>query len=138
MRRQDGSATVELAMLAPVLILLMLFVVYAGRVVEAKADVVFAAAEAARAASLTGPSEAHLSATQSVAANIDETGLMCSALDIEVDTTMFEPGGWVSVTVACVTDLSDLTLLNVPGTRVFTATSSEVIDVYRARGASEP
>ena len=40
----------------------------------------------------------------------------------------------VAVTVRCDASMADVTLLGVPGTRSFTAASTEVIDTYRSDG----
>ena len=47
-----GSASLELVLVTPVVLLLLLFVVCAGRLAEARADVDRAARDAARAASI--------------------------------------------------------------------------------------
>lgn len=57
--------------------------------------------------------------------------MSCSTLEAIVDTSDFEPGGTVTVTVECTAPMADVTLLGVPGTRTFTATATEVIDTYR-------
>ena len=49
-RDQDGTLAVEAAIVAPVLLVLMLLVVYAGRAASTDADVRSAAARAARQA----------------------------------------------------------------------------------------
>lgn len=133
-RRNDaGALSTELAVVTPVVIGLVLFVVYAGRTVEAEADVAYAAYEAARAATLSGtPGQAETAAAETAAANIAEGSVSCHTLDVAVDTGSFQPGGQVTVTITCITALSDLALLAVPGSRSFTATASSVVDTYRA------
>jgi hypothetical protein len=110
----------------------MLLVVFAGRVAHADGEVRRAAAEAARAASLRQSSEAAVEAARATAAsNLDDSGFVCNDLTTTVDTSQFTAGGRVAVTVRCVADMSDVTLLGVPGTRVFESRSVEVIDRYR-------
>jgi len=127
-----GSVAVETAVIAPALVALLLLVVFAGRVSHADAAVRRAASEAARAASLEYfPEAAEESATATVEANLATAGMVCGELTTIVDTTDLRPGGQVAVTVRCVADMSDVTLLGVPGERVFEATSVEVIDRFR-------
>ena len=132
-RSEVGSVSTELAVLTPLLIGFMLLAVYAGRVVQAEADVAHAAQEAARAASLQGDPEAVEEAAQeTAAANVSEGRVACRRLEVTADTDAFGAGGQVSVTVSCEASFADLALLAVPGTRTFTATAVEVIDTYRA------
>ena len=134
-RSERGSISVEVAVIAPAFVFLMLLVVYAGKVSEADGNVERAAAEGARAASLRqNPAAAVDDARAVVEANLAAAGVPCSQLDTSVDTSMFEPGGTVTVTVRCDASMADVTLLGVPGTRSFTATSTEVIDTYRSDG----
>lgn len=136
---QRGAVSTELVVLAPLLIGFMLFVVFAGRVAQAEGDIANAAHEAARAASLTGgPQAAAQAATTSVEANIAEGTVACQRLDVQVDTSRFDAGGQVSVTVSCDASFNDIALLAVPGSRTFIATAVEVIDVYRADTRTPP
>ena len=131
-RSERGSVSVEVAVIAPAFVFLLLLVVFAGKVSEADGNVERAAAEGARAASLRqNPGDAIDDAQAVVAANLDAAGVPCTSLDTVVDTSTFEPGGTVTVTVTCEASMADVTLLGVPGTRVFTAQAVEVIDNYR-------
>ncbi|HMS88509.1 MAG TPA: TadE/TadG family type IV pilus assembly protein [Acidimicrobiales bacterium] len=131
-RSERGSVSVEVAVIAPAFVFLMLLVVFAGKVSEADGNVERAAAEGARAASLRQhPGNAATDARSTVEANLATAGVSCSTLEAIVDTSDFEPGGTVTVTVECTAPLADVTLLGVPGTRTFTATATEVIDTYR-------
>lgn len=128
-----GALSTELAVITPVIIGLVLFVVYSGRTVQAEADVANAAYEAARAATLAGtPQSAETAATEVAAANIAEGSVSCETLDVGVDTSAFQPGGQVVVTITCHASFADLALLAVPGTRSFTSSSVSVVDTYRA------
>lgn len=130
---ERGSVSVEVAVIAPAFIFLMLLVVFAGKVSEADGNVERAAAEGARAASLRqDPAVAVDDAEAAAEANLAQAGVPCTDLTIGVDTSDFEPGGTVTVTVTCQASMADVTLLGVPGTRTFTATSVEVIDTYRS------
>ena len=131
-RDQRGSVAVEMAVLAPALVVLLLLVVFAGRVAQADGDVRRAASAAARAASLRqDPGEAEVAGRQTASANLVASGVGCARLDTDVDTTQFFAGGTVAVTVRCTASMADVSLLGVPGRRTFSARSIEVIDRYR-------
>ncbi|MGH9030546.1 MAG: TadE/TadG family type IV pilus assembly protein [Acidimicrobiia bacterium] len=131
-RDDRGAVAVEVAVLAPALVALMLLVVFAGRVSHADGEVRRAASEAARAASLRQSPEAAVEAARATAAsNLADSGFVCDELTTSVDTAQLVAGGRVSVSVRCVADMSDVTMLGVPGTRTFESRSVEVIDRYR-------
>ena len=133
--REEGSVAVEVAVVAPAFVFLMLLVVFAGRVSEADTTIRRAASEAARAASLRQhPRHATAHPETGAGADLSAARVRRLPLTIEVDDTDFRPGGTVSVTVDCVASMADVTLLGVPGTRTFTARSTEVIDRYRGDG----
>jgi Flp pilus assembly protein TadG len=131
-----GSVAVETAVVAPILVFLLLLVVFAGRVAQAEGDVRRAASEAARAASLEQfPDAATTEAERVVTANLSASGVVCGALDVDVETDDLVPGGSVAVTVRCTASMEDVTLLGVPGEREFVARSLEVVDRYRGEAA---
>lgn len=133
---ERGSVAVETAIIAPALVALLLLVVFAGRVSQAEAEVRRAASEGARAASLEYFGDAaETAATDRVAENLKDNGVVCAELATEVDTSQLIPGGSVSVTVHCTADMADVALLGVPGKRTFVARSIEVIDRYRGSGS---
>jgi Flp pilus assembly protein TadG len=132
---ERGALTTELAVIMfPFLVGCLALVVFAGRVAEAEGDVQSAAQEAARAATLTGDPVAAETMARSVAtANLATARVDCArGIAIQVDATAFNPGGLVTVTVTCTADFSDIAYLKVPGSRAFTATATEVVDVYRS------
>jgi Flp pilus assembly protein TadG len=98
---QRGSMTVEFVLVAPLLLLLMLFLVLAGRVVEAHGQVDGAARDAARAASIArSPGEAQAAADQAVSADV--SGLCAPPVVLG-----FVPGSQaVTVRLNCTLDLS--------------------------------
>ncbi|WP_018504998.1 TadE/TadG family type IV pilus assembly protein [Parafrankia discariae] len=128
-----GSAAIELTLLAPLIILLLLLIVYAGRAVNARGQVDTAAHTAARAASIArSPAQAVAAAEQAVAPDPAGSDGPCTALTVQVDTSQFRPGGVVRATVECRLDQSDLAAgLPIPGQRTLTTTASAPIDVYR-------
>jgi Flp pilus assembly protein TadG len=130
-----GSAAVEAAIIAPAVLALLLLVVLAGRVVEAGGEVQSAASAAARAGSQERTEAGAVEAAErTVNENLVDAGLACTPLArvrVEADV---RPGEQVRVTVECTVQLGDMALLNVPGTRTFRATATEVVDTFRGSG----
>ena len=131
LRDARGSAATELVLVTPLLLLLVLFVVFLGRLSSARQDVTSAARDAARAASLRAdPATAAADAEIAAQASFADRGTSCRELTVNVDTSRFRPGGSVGVQVICTADLSDLALLHVPGHRTVSADAREVIDAF--------
>ena len=127
--------TTELVLIVPVLLVLLGLVVMTGRLGEANTHVGHAAHQAARAASLAGSADsARLDAVQTATANLDDLGIGCRDLIVEVDTSRFEPGGHVGVSVTCTVDLKDLAFAGLPGRRTLQGEAVEVIDRLRGVG----
>ncbi len=134
---EDGSAAVELTLLAPVVILLLLLIVAVGRQIQTRMQVDDAAATAARAASTArSPAQAQAAARAAVTAGLPGGTPSCRAVTVTVDASDFRPGGVVRVTVACTVDLADLTGLRLPASRTLASTSTAVIDRYRGVDAT--
>lgn len=130
--RDRGSAAAELVLITPFLVLLLLFAVAAGRLVQARLDVDAAAQQAARAASLARtPEAATAQATQVAQAALAGQSITCDPALITLDLGDFIPGGQVSVQVSCTVHLSDLSLLHIPGSETITSTFTSPIDTYR-------
>lgn len=135
---ERGSMTVELAVLAPALVLVLVAMVAAGRIVIAHGSVEAAARDAARQASISrDPSSARTAALTSARAALAREGLEC-APTVSVDTGGFSaPLGrqaTVSATVTCEVQLSDLALPGIPGSKVLTSRFTSSLDPFRARG----
>jgi Flp pilus assembly protein TadG len=134
-KREEGTMTTELVLIVPVLLVLLGFVVMTGRIGQASTNVDHAAHQAARAASLVGTADsARLDAVQTATANLDDLGIGCRDLVVEVDTSRFEPGGHVGVSVTCTVDLKDLAFAGLPGQRTLRGEAVEVIDRFRGVG----
>lgn len=133
-----GSYTLELAVLAPVLLLLLGFIVAAGRVALAGSTVDGIARDAARAASLARTPDAAQSAAQTTATHTAaQQNIDCTNLAVHVDTSGFtapvgEPAS-VVVHVACTATLGDLAIPGLPGSKTLTASFTSPLDPYRAR-----
>jgi len=135
--RQDGSATVELAVLGPVLIMVLLTIVGVGRVAVAKQVVQAAAGQAARAASIARTQDtAQADALSAAQATLNGQSLHCKTTTVTVDTSQLSKQvgdrADVSVTVTCVVDLGDVSgLAPLPGSLTVTKTDASPIDTYR-------
>ena len=91
--------------------ILLLFVVFLGRVTEAQAVISDAAHQAARAASIAqSPAAATAQARQAAGTALSGRGLACQHFTVSVGLGGFRPGGTVRATVTCTTGLSDLAL----------------------------
>lgn len=132
--RGDGGAVASEMAVVMVAFLagFLMLVVYAGRVGQAGNDVRSAAHEAARAASLqANATQAEAAAYETAASNLSTSGMACAGgLSVATDTSNLVGGGTVTVTVSCTASLSDVASLNVPGSRTYTASATEVVDVF--------
>jgi Flp pilus assembly protein TadG len=136
--REAGSASLELVIWAPVLLLVAAVIVLAGRAAQATQAVEVAAAEAARAASAAGTQvQATARAKSAANAALSSAGLRCSSTSVTVDTSEWSrPAGTparVSARIGCRLGLSDLSIPGVPGSKDVSATASSALDVFRVR-----
>lgn len=135
---QQGSASVELAILIPGLVLMLGLIICGGRIWFAKATVVEASNSAARAASLERTVGAARSSGQEAGQRALTTdGLRCSATSVEVDTSAFAVAvgnpATITASVGCTVKFSDLGLRFLPGTIRMVGSASAALDTYRAR-----
>ena len=136
--REPGSVSVERALLAPALLVLLSFAVVAGRTQIAENAVQDAARAAAREASLArdAPTAIALAGAQAEG-TLDAQDLRCQRTTIEVDTAGFQapPGqpGDVSVSITCVVGMADLLAPGLPGSVTVEASFTSSVDAYRER-----
>ena len=119
-RRDRGSFSLELAVLAPALLLVISFIISVGRVTEGRALTEGAARDAARAATINhnGNAEAAAQAAYDAATK----GHDCA--DLVITPRVPVPGGSVTATASCrVTTLW--------GKQTITRTSVSAVDIYR-------
>jgi Flp pilus assembly protein TadG len=122
----------EAVIAAPVILLLVVFVIGAARLANAHQLVDDAAGDAARAASAAGSEgQALASATQTARVSLGGRGVSCSPLSVAVDLSDWAPGGTVGVTVTCTAQLGDLGPLDLGLSRTVTARAASVLDPYR-------
>lgn len=138
LRADRGSVSVELAILAPALLLLVSFAIWAGRTRIADNALQEAARSAARQASLAvDQASAADQATAQARQSIAEQNVRCSSLDVTVDTAGFQvPVGTsadVTVTLTCTVAMSDLLAPGLPGAVTLHASFASPVDAYRER-----
>jgi Flp pilus assembly protein TadG len=135
--RDGGSVTLELAVLAPVFVLFLAFLVAAGRIALAHGAVEAAARDAARQASIArDPASAQRDAYATAVATLSSEHLSCDP-QVSVNTAgLTVPAGrpgTVTATVICTLPLSVIALPGIPGSRTIQATASSPVDPYRGR-----
>lgn len=133
-----GSATLEFAILAPALLMLIGMVIAAGRIQVAASAVEQAAASAAREASIARtPLTAGVAGRRAANDSLRDQGVPCDVLDLTVDTSGFAVAvgqpAQVEVRIACSLPLSDLVVPGLPGTRTVRAQFASPLDRYRSR-----
>lgn len=132
LRHDRGSVTVELVVLAPLLVMLALFVLYAGRSGEALLQIRHAADQGARAASIVSPEKMTGVGRAAALADLARSGVACVDAVVNVAVDDDAPVRSVLVEVECEVRRRGLDLLGVTR-RVLYASSIEVIDVWRVR-----
>jgi len=127
-RRDRGSVSVEMVVLTPLLVVLTLFGVFAGRATEGLTSVQHAADQGARAASKVAEARMEAVGRSAALEDLRNRGVACVAPRISV--TRGDGGRTVTVGIECSSSSDGLGLLGVdsPSLR---ATSTEVIDFYR-------
>ncbi len=127
-----GSASVELVLVTPLLMLVLLIVVALGRLADARLVVADAAHQAARAASLERSERAaRTQAGRAAATALKEAGATCRRPSVTVTTGGLTPGTNVSARVSCTADLGDLTFTGMPGRVPLVGTAVSAVDSYR-------
>ncbi|MFF7995116.1 TadE/TadG family type IV pilus assembly protein [Kitasatospora xanthocidica] len=134
-RRDEGSASIEAAILFPVLLLFLLIAITAGRIVLAGQAVDAAAEDAARDASLARTSNQAAGAAEAAArSTLAQQGLHCTSgglsVHVRVELGRLGVGGTVTTTVVCNVALSDLAFPGAPGSHTVTSSFTSTIDRY--------
>jgi Flp pilus assembly protein TadG len=146
--RDRGLITTELVIVLPILVSFLYLLVLAGRLTDARSDVVGAANDAARAASLqTNLAAAQIQAQAAAEDTVRGERLHCIGNDgaptVNVEAIAppnpppGQPGGFargadVRVTVTCQVNTSDLNFIGVGATVTLTEVAWEPIDPYRS------
>ncbi|MDQ1249783.1 MAG: hypothetical protein QG597_4159 [Actinomycetota bacterium] len=143
-----GSVTIEVAILAPALLMLLGLAIVGGRYELAAGTIEAAASAGARAASLARTAaDAQRDARRLVEASLHDQDLHCRNTTVSVDTSGFatrqvlRPAetpvpAHVTVTLTCQLDTALLSLPGLPGSTTIRATASSVLDTYRANSSA--
>ena len=135
-RGEQGSAAIEAVIAGPMVVLMILLVVFGGRVALAHQSVQAIAADTARAASLArSPAEATAAANHAMQAGFDQNQ-PCKQQSLSLDLAGFDkPPGTpanVTATISCRLTSADLGLPGLPDLQISSAMTSAV-DTYRER-----
>lgn len=133
-----GSATIELAILTPALLILIGLAIAAGRLTTAHTAINHAAAAAARQASLQRTIDAaRTAATSSATADLAQQGITCTSLHLDLNLTGFRtPVGQpaqVRALLTCQIPLADLAVPGMPGGHEVAGAAVSVLDTWRGR-----
>jgi Flp pilus assembly protein TadG len=133
--RDRGEANaLGLVLIAPVAIALAILILWIGRKVDTDAQVQAASSAAAQAAARQRNPLAAVAAAQSTATLMLTDLQACSGGPaVSIDASQFRAGGEVTVVVTCSPERSDLALSG-PDSATFSASSTALIDPYRADG----
>lgn len=134
-RSERGTAAVEMALLAPVLIVLVAAVVAAGRIVETESAVLAVAREAARtAADAPDAASAHTAAASTATQVAAGLGLDPSRIVVTQSASGFGRGEPYRVSVSYEVRLEDLPGLGaLPGSFSVSAEHAELIQRFKSR-----
>jgi len=129
--RDRGSATAELVLIMPLILLMLAFLVLCYRISDARLRLADAAHQAARAASIApSPAQAVTDAQSTAHSALADAGITCEALTVTTDPAGLAPGALVHVTVSCSVGLDDLAMLGVPGTAALHASATSPVDLH--------
>lgn len=136
--REEGSSSVSFVIIAPAIVLVIGFLIFAGRVSIAGNVVESAASAASRDASLARTQEGAQANAQAAARRVlAEQGTNCASINVDVDTSGLRAPlgqlGTVRATVTCIANLSDIGIPGIPGTKTLTSSASSPVDAYRQK-----
>jgi Flp pilus assembly protein TadG len=131
----QGSSTVEMVLIAPVLMVLILLVVYAGRLSQTNSQVRHASDQAARAASLVNHDKQVGAASAAALQDLANNGVGCVSPSVTISATRIGQSDAVTATVSCSVNRSEMAPL-APGNQRIVASSTEVIDRRRGGGVT--
>ncbi len=123
-----GLSTIEVVILAPVMMLFILVIVAFGLLVNGRGQVDGAARDAARAGSLQRDSFTAMQQARSAAA-ADLTGTCSGPVRVTQISDGFQPGGLFTVEVTC--RVRGLAMLGLNVAKQLTGRSSAPLDPYR-------
>ncbi len=137
----ERGTTLEVVIYGAGMLMVLLFVIAAFRIGGGYQSIQAAASAAARDASIArNPSTAYSNAMTAARSTLEQQGIRCSPLDVQVDVSGFAaPVGTpasIRVDITCNVPLGDLAVPGLPGHRVITAHAESVLDTFRIRGTT--
>jgi Flp pilus assembly pilin Flp len=134
-RNEDGSAAVEFALLAPLLLALLALVIAVGRVITIRSAVESISREAARSASAAQTAEAALNTAQARADQVaGELELDPARLDLETNIGEFTRGSPIEIRATYKVLLDDLPAFGLfPGSFDVSARHLEIVERFKSR-----
>ncbi|MEU4194064.1 TadE family protein [Kribbella sp. NPDC026611] len=136
-RTQRGTMALEMVILAPVLLMLFMFLLACGRYFQTGSLLESAARDGARGASQSRSlAEAQGRVNDAVTSTMGQAVKSCKESAAGSITTGFNPGEALSVEVTCTINYRDLGLLGLGGDTTITKRFTSSLDPYRGvRGA---
>lgn len=126
-----GSLSTEVVLLVPVMMLMVMFVVFVGRVQSASMAVRYAVDVGARSGSVAHTKDAKQRSFMHTNAELASVQHLCSSTRIHTETQKIDSEFLVVATAHCVVRVHGLSFLGLSGPTV-RATSTEVIDQFRS------
>jgi Flp pilus assembly protein TadG len=130
-----GGESLELVILAPLILALFMVIVAAGRYELGSGKIDQAAGAAARAASQqVSAGQAQPAAVAAAETSLASAGLTCQNIVVSVDSAGFATDAGrtdVTVTVSCTVSWSDLTIPGWPGEKDIQASAASPLDMRR-------
>ncbi len=133
--RDEGSAALELVLIAPLLLVLLALVMASGRLVSAKTAVEAVAREAARAAAGAADTEAADSIARQRSREVaSDFGLELSRLQVDTEVGSFTRRTPLTVSASYAVRLSDLPALGlIPGSLELSSRHVEYAERFKSR-----
>lgn len=139
-RGEDGVTAIEVVILAPVLMAMILFIVFLGRVITTQQNVQRAARDAARAGSLAiTRDDAQIAIDSVLNETLGNQRNRCQLATVDLTAIGLDTGaeddwdsGTIQIRLTCNIPTDDLGLLAI-GSKTFTAVATEPVDTWRSR-----
>lgn len=131
-RGETGSLAVEMAMVAPGLLLIFGLIFAYGRAAQVNGTLESGTRDAARSVTMARSYDDALQRANAVMLDaLKDAPQSCqNTLDVKI-SGKYEPGEPVTVSTRCTYDLSDLGLPGAPGTLTATSSFTSMLDPYR-------
>jgi Flp pilus assembly protein TadG len=131
-RAERGTMALEMAILAPILLILFMFLLACGRYFQTSSLLESAARDGARSASQSRSlADAQERVDDAVSRTMDQAVASCESSASGVITSAFAAGSPLSVEVTCTINYRDLGLLGLSGDTKITKRFSSSLDPYR-------